>query len=60
MHLRYCNKCSKYTLKDNCCEATTRSAHPAHFTPEDKYSKHRIEIKKRYNLLPTQLPEKPL
>lgn len=29
----------------------TISAHPARFSPEDKYSRERILIKKRFNLL---------
>ncbi|CAL1287401.1 unnamed protein product [Larinioides sclopetarius] len=32
----------------------TLSAHPARFSPVDPYSKQRILIKKRFNLLPTQ------
>ena len=32
----------------------TRSAHPARFSPEDKYSRQRILIKQRFGLLPTQ------
>jgi len=35
----------------------TLSAHPARFSPEDKYSRERITIKKRFGLLPTQQPE---
>ncbi|XP_044743469.1 H/ACA ribonucleoprotein complex subunit 3 [Chrysoperla carnea] len=34
----------------------TISAHPARFSPEDKYSRQRITIKKRFNLLMTQTP----
>ncbi|XP_076355258.1 nop10 ribonucleoprotein [Tachypleus tridentatus] len=34
----------------------TFSAHPARFSPEDKYSRQRIVIKKRFGLLPTQQP----
>ncbi|XP_071454476.1 H/ACA ribonucleoprotein complex subunit 3 [Hetaerina americana] len=34
----------------------TLSAHPARFSPEDKYSKHRVAIKRRFNLLPIQQP----
>nr|CAD7453586.1 unnamed protein product [Timema tahoe] len=34
----------------------TKSAHPARFSPEDKYSRQRITIKKRFNLLLTQQP----
>jgi len=32
----------------------TFSAHPARFSPEDKYSRQRITIKKRFGLLLTQ------
>jgi len=35
----------------------TLSAHPARFSPEDKYSRQRIAIKKRFGLLPTQQPK---
>lgn len=35
----------------------TLSAHPARFSPEDKYSRQRITIKKRFGLLLTQKPE---
>ena len=54
----------------------TKSAHPgawssyttcagtdlriARFSPDDKFSRHRVTIKKRYGVLPTQLPAKPL
>ena len=34
----------------------TQSAHPARFSPDDKFSKHRVICKKRFNLLPTQQP----
>ncbi|XP_034231822.1 H/ACA ribonucleoprotein complex subunit 3 [Thrips palmi] len=34
----------------------TLSAHPARFSPEDKYSRQRITIKRRFGLLPTQQP----
>ena len=34
----------------------TLSAHPARFSPEDKYSQQRITIKQRFGLLPTQQP----
>ncbi|KAI8375980.1 H/ACA ribonucleoprotein complex subunit 3 [Radiomyces spectabilis] len=37
----------------------TKSAHPARFSPDDKYSRHRITIKKRYNILLTQRPARP-
>ncbi|EIM23682.1 Nop10p-domain-containing protein [Wallemia mellicola CBS 633.66] len=34
----------------------TKSAHPARFSPDDKYSRQRVTIKKRFGILPTQLP----
>ncbi len=34
----------------------TRSAHPARFSPDDKFSRERITCKKRFGLLPTQQP----
>ncbi len=34
----------------------TFSAHPARFSPEDKYSRQRITVKRRFGLLPTQQP----
>ena len=30
------------------------SAHPARFSPDDAYSRHRIILKKRFGILPTQ------
>jgi len=38
----------------------TESAHPARFSPDDKFSKQRIICKKRFGLLPTQKPQTPL
>lgn len=32
----------------------TQSAHPARFSPDDKFSSQRIACKKRFGLLPTQ------
>ncbi|XP_026470121.1 H/ACA ribonucleoprotein complex subunit 3-like [Ctenocephalides felis] len=47
-----------YTLKKvDPAGNPTLSAHPARFSPEDKYSRQRITIKKRFNLLVTQQPE---
>ncbi|GJQ77008.1 hypothetical protein Trydic_g15203 [Trypoxylus dichotomus] len=47
-----------YTLqKKDPLGKPTASAHPARFSPEDKYSRQRITIKKRFNLLMTQQPE---
>ncbi|GJN87415.1 hypothetical protein Rhopal_000364-T1 [Rhodotorula paludigena] len=50
-----------YTLKKATAAGTaTKSAHPARFSPDDKYSRHRVTIKKRFGILPTQLPAKAL
>jgi len=38
----------------------TKSAHPARFSPDDKFSKHRVIVKKRFGVLLTQLPAKPM
>ena len=46
-----------YTLKKvSPSGRPTVSAHPARFSPDDKYSRHRITCKRRYGLLPTQKP----
>nr|XP_019012608.1 H/ACA ribonucleoprotein complex subunit 3 [Kwoniella pini CBS 10737]OCF51389.1 H/ACA ribonucleoprotein complex subunit 3 [Kwoniella pini CBS 10737] len=50
-----------YTLKKiTSTGKPTKSAHPARFSPDDKFSRHRVTIKKRFGILPTQLPSKPL
>ena len=38
----------------------TESAHPARFSPDDKFSKQRLICKKRFGLLPTQKAQIPL
>ncbi|CAG61132.1 uncharacterized protein GVI51_J10615 [Nakaseomyces glabratus] len=56
MHLMYTldNEGKRvYTLKKMTEEGEiTKSAHPARFSPDDKYSRQRVTLKKRYNLLP--------
>jgi len=57
MHLMYTlDKEGKriYTLKKIVDSEVTKSAHPARFSPDDKYSRHRVTLKKRYGLLLTQ------
>jgi H/ACA ribonucleoprotein complex subunit 3 len=47
--LRRCEKCGRYTLKtDTCpnCGGTVHVPHPAKFSPDDKYLKYRIALKK--------------
>lgn len=46
-----------YTLKKINNGEVTKSAHPARFSPDDKYSRHRVTLKKRYGLLLTQQSE---
>ncbi|KAJ3099463.1 snoRNP complex protein, partial [Physocladia obscura] len=33
----------------------TKSAHPARFSPDDKFSRHRVTLKKRFGLLLPQI-----
>jgi len=52
--LRKCVKCEQYTLKkDVCprCGSGVHIPHPAKFSPDDKYLKYRVAMKKE------QLPE---
>ncbi|HOT04085.1 MAG TPA: RNA-protein complex protein Nop10 [Methanolinea sp.] len=45
--LRRCPRDRTYTLQDNCpaCGGPTVSAHPARFSPDDRYGKYRREMK---------------
>ncbi|RKF58963.1 H/ACA ribonucleoprotein complex subunit 3 [Erysiphe neolycopersici] len=57
MHLMYTvdnNGKRVYTLKKIVSGEVSKSAHPARFSPDDKYSRHRVTLKKRYGLLITQ------
>lgn len=51
-----------YTMKkqvpsaDGTALEATLSAHPARFSPDDKFSRHRVTIKKRFGILLTQTP----
>ncbi|KAG9328138.1 hypothetical protein JZ751_020418 [Albula glossodonta] len=46
-----------YTLKKvDPAGQPTSSAHPARFSPDDKFSRHRVTVKKRFGLLLTQQP----
>ena len=62
MHLRYHideNGKRIYTLKmETETGQYTLNAHPARFSPDDKFSDERIKLKQRFNLLPTQIPDK--
>jgi H/ACA ribonucleoprotein complex subunit 3 len=51
----------QYTLsKASPQSVVCKSAHPARFSPDDKFSRHRVVLKKRCGVLPTQLPSRPL
>jgi len=44
-----------YTMKKEAPDGSmTKCAHPARFSPDDKFSKHRVTLKKRFGILPTQ------
>ncbi|KAG8969754.1 snoRNP complex protein [Tulasnella sp. 419] len=64
MHLMYTldDKGNRvYTLKKiTAAGRVTKSAHPARFSPDDKFARHRVTIKKRFGILPSQLPSKPM
>ncbi|KAA8906291.1 H/ACA ribonucleo protein complex subunit 3 [Sphaerosporella brunnea] len=61
MHLMYTLDAAGkriYTLKKiTASGAVTKSAHPARFSPDDKYSRHRVTLKRRYGLLLSQQAE---
>ncbi len=47
--LRKCVKCDRYTLgKDVCshCSGKVRVPHPAKFSPDDKYARYRVALKR--------------
>ena len=47
--LRRCVNCRKYTLSTKICPycgSKVRVPHPAKYSPNDKYAKHRIALKK--------------
>ncbi|KXS13243.1 Nop10p-domain-containing protein [Gonapodya prolifera JEL478] len=64
MHLMYytdTNGQRVYTLKKTAPDGSpTKSAHPARFSPDDKYSRHRVTLKKRFGVLLTQTPPQEL
>ncbi|MCI4358354.1 MAG: RNA-protein complex protein Nop10 [Thermoplasmata archaeon] len=41
--LRFCLACQRYSLDVSCpsCGASTRSPHPARFSPQDRWGKYR-------------------
>lgn len=61
MHLMYTIDATTgkrdYTLKKVLHGEVTKSAHPARFSPDDKWSRQRVTLKKRFGLLMTQKSE---
>ncbi|KAK0739357.1 hypothetical protein B0T21DRAFT_362461 [Apiosordaria backusii] len=55
MHLMYNPTANglgrEYSLKKVLDGKVTRSAHPARFSPDDKWSRHRLAMRKRYAAL---------
>lgn len=64
MHLmHYLNEQGKrvYTLKKQTpSEKITESAHPARFSPDDKFSRQRVACKKRFGIYLPNMTQKPL
>lgn len=58
MHLMYLPEANgsgrRYTLKKVMDGQVTKSAHPARFSPDDKWSRHRIAVRKRFAVLLAQ------
>jgi len=44
----------------SCSDSCSGHNSSARFSPDDKFSRHRVTIKKRYGVLLTQQPAKPL
>jgi H/ACA ribonucleoprotein complex subunit 3 len=44
--LRVCRSCDRYTLLETCstCHRSTRSPHPARYSPEDRYGVYRRRL----------------
>jgi H/ACA ribonucleoprotein complex subunit 3 len=58
MHLMYLpgpnGSGRRYTLKKVMDGQVTKSAHPARFSPDDKWSRHRLAVRKRFAVLMEQ------
>ncbi|KAK4099594.1 hypothetical protein N658DRAFT_498301 [Parathielavia hyrcaniae] len=55
MHLMFLPEANgstrRYTLKKVMDGQVTKSAHPARFSPDDKWSRHRLAVRKRFAVL---------
>lgn len=59
MHLMYLPEANgsttrRYTLQKVLDGQVTKSAHPARFSPDDKWSRHRLAVRKRFAVLLAQ------
>jgi len=48
--LRKCTRCGKYTLNKECCPycgGKVQVPHPPKFSPDDKYLKYRMGLKRK-------------
>jgi H/ACA ribonucleoprotein complex subunit 3 len=45
--IRRCSSCRAYTLEETCpkCGGPAESAHPAKFSPDDRYMRYRLRAK---------------
>ncbi len=46
--MKYCYKCKRYTLNDECpiCGEKTAKKEPPRFSPQDKYGEYRRRLKR--------------
>ena len=51
---------SHHFQKENPAGKVTESAHPARFSPDDKFSAQRVACKKRFGLYLPATPQKPM
>ena len=54
------NTTQRNAQKENPDQKVTESAHPARFSPDDKFSRQRVACKKRFGLYLPDQPTKPL
>jgi H/ACA ribonucleoprotein complex subunit 3 len=53
------SKLFQHIQKSNPSDKVTESAHPARFSPDDKFSRQRVALKKRFGLYLPDSPQKP-
>jgi rRNA maturation protein Nop10 len=52
--VRRCHQVGSSRLPFSCCFVVSLSPFAARFSPDDKYSRHRVTLKQRFGLLPTK------